>query len=284
MRYHLLGALALIAAANPALAQRRQPPVVQPEIGETQRDVQSGNPAGTAIADLTARLDALETQNRSLIGQIEESENRIRQLEAALRRLQSSTENRLDAVESAARRPEPEPEPAAAPSRRARVEEPAAEPAPAARRTAGAEPASAARTPPNVTAAADPAEAAYNTGFRMWTDRRYGEAQRTLEAVARDHPNSRWASWARNLAGRAYLDDNKPATAARLLLENYQANPQGDRASDSLFYLGQALVRLDRRTEACRVYDELQSVYGTNMRSVLRDQLPAARTAARCRN
>ena len=199
MRYHLLGALALIAAAAPATAQRRQPPPVQPEIGETQRNFQSGNPAGTAIADLTARLDALESQNRSLTGQIEESENRIRQLEASLRRLQSATESRLDAVESAARRPEPVPEPAAPPVRQARVEEPAEEPAPADRRTATADPAPAARR----TAAADAAEEGYNAGFRLWSDRRYGEAQQALEAVVRDHPNSRWASWARNLAGRA---------------------------------------------------------------------------------
>lgn len=264
MRYHLLGALALIAAATPALAQRQQPVTVQPEIRPADRDVQYGLPAGSAVADLTARIDALEEHNRALTGQIEESENRIRQLEAALRRLESSTQGRLDAIESAARRAEPEPAP---PVRETRTE------------TASTAPPAAPR--PSRT---DAAEEAYNAGFRLWNERRYGEAQRALEAAARDHPNSRWASWSRNLAGRAYLDDNKPATAARILLENYQNNPRGERAADSLFYLGQALVRLDRRAEACRVYDELQQVYGENMRAVLRDQLPQARTAARCRN
>jgi TolA-binding protein len=85
----------------------------------------------------------------------------------------------------------------------------------------------------------------------------------------------------RNLQGRAYLDDNKPATAARVLLANYQDNPRGERAADSLFYLGQALTRLNRRTEACRVYGELAQVY-PNMRDFLRTRLPEARTAARC--
>ena len=85
----------------------------------------------------------------------------------------------------------------------------------------------------------------------------------------------------RNLQGRAYLDDNKPATAARILLANYQDNPRGERAADSLYYLGLALTRLNRRTEACRVYDELALVY-PNMRDFVRTRLPQARTDARC--
>jgi len=85
----------------------------------------------------------------------------------------------------------------------------------------------------------------------------------------------------RNLQGRAYLDDNKPATAARILLANYQENPRGERAADSLYYLGQALTRLNRQAEACRVYDELAQVY-PQMREEIRRRLPQARTDARC--
>jgi TolA-binding protein len=125
------------------------------------------------------------------------------------------------------------------------------------------------------------AEEAYNAGFRLWDQRRYGEAQAALEAAAARYPSGRWLSWTRNLLGRAYLDDGKPATAARILLANYQENPQGERAADSLFYLGQALTQLNRRTEACRVYDELVRVY-PSARQPLRDQLPQARRAARC--
>src|SRR5207237_6354300 len=125
------------------------------------------------------------------------------------------------------------------------------------------------------------AEEAYNAGFRFWDRHQYAEAQAALEAAAARYPSGRWNSWTRNLLGRAYLDDNKPATAARILLANYQDNPQGDRAADSLFYLGQALTRLNRRPEACRVYDELAQVY-PNMRDEIRRRLPQARTGAHC--
>ena len=125
------------------------------------------------------------------------------------------------------------------------------------------------------------AEEAYNAGYRLWDQHLFTQAQAALEAAAARYPTGRWNSWTRNLLGRAYLDDGKPATAARVLLANYQDNPQGDRAADSLFYLGEALTRLNRRTEACRVYDELARVY-PNAREQLRSQIPQARRAARC--
>jgi TolA-binding protein len=127
----------------------------------------------------------------------------------------------------------------------------------------------------------DPVQDAYNRGYRLWEQRRFAEAAAALTQVADRNPRSRWASWARNLAGRSHLDDNKPATAAQVFLQNYQANPQGERAADSLFFLGEALVALNRRAEACPVYDELQNNY-PNMRAFLRERLPAARRAARC--
>jgi hypothetical protein len=37
-------------------------------------------------------------------------------------------------------------------------------------------------------------------------------------------------SYARNLLGRAYLDDDKPREAAPWFLQNYQADKKGDRA------------------------------------------------------
>jgi TolA-binding protein len=84
-----------------------------------------------------------------------------------------------------------------------------------------------------------------------------------------------------NLAGRAYLDEGKPATAAKVLLANYQTNPKGERAADSLYFLGQALMELKKGPEACKVYDELEEVY-PNMRAWVKERLPKARADARC--
>jgi TolA-binding protein len=293
MRIHIFGLILLASTAMPVVAQaqpRRE--TVEQRVGRLEQQLRAvqrrvfpngnvepeitpqgavqpgGAPGGDAITSLTQRVDALESQLRGLTSQVEENGNRTRQLEEQITRLRTDLSARLDRVD---------PPQGAAPARtEPPAEEPAEEPAepPPSRPTRPARQAE----PPAVPASA---EEAYNAGFRLWDQRRYGEAQAALEAAAARYPSGRWLSWTRNLLGRAYLDDGKPATAARVLLANYQENPQGDRAADSLFYLGQALTQLNRRTEACRVYDELVRVYPT-VRQPLRDQLPQARRAARC--
>ncbi len=292
MRFHLIGLLLIGVVATPAAAQRDP---VEQRVGRLEQEMRAvqrrvfpdgrtqfvepelrpqapagpgGVPAGDAISSLNSRVDAVEAQLRSLTGQIEENDNRTRQLEREIARLRTDLEGRLDRVERQGAPAQVEPPPIATPSR------PGRDPAPAT--PAPAPPAPASGVP-------DDPEEAYNTGFRMWNAGQHAEAQRALEAAAARHPNTRWTSWMRNLQGRAALDAGQPATAARILLANYQDNPRGERAADSLFYLGQSLTRLNRRSEACRVYDELAQVY-PNMREFIRTRLPEARTAARCTN
>ena len=73
-----------------------------------------------------------------------------------------------------------------------------------------------------------------------------------------------------------------PDSLALLLLANYQEDPRGERAADSLYFLGQSLMALKKPADACKVYAELQDVYGTTLRDFLRQRLPEARAAAKC--
>jgi TolA-binding protein len=294
MRFRLMGLVLMASVAGPALAQRADPverrvdrleqqlravqrrvfpdgnaQFVEPEIGVQTPARPGGNVSGDALSNLTSRVDALESQLRTLTGQVEEQGHRTRQVEEAIARLRADLSGRIEALEQPAAAVRPAVRPAASPASAPADEAPAprtdpvpSEPGPAA-------------------GSADAAEEAYNVGYRHWNERRYAEAQAALETAATRYPDSRWASWARNLQGRAYLDDGKPATAARILLANYQENPRGERAADSLYYLGQSLTRLNRRAEACRVYDELASVYPA-MRDFIRSRLPQARSEARC--
>jgi TolA-binding protein len=288
MRLHLLAIVLMAGVAVPAAAQQgdridRRVDRLEQEMRAVQRRVfpganapylgaeiderarvaeQQGVPAGSALADLTARLDALESQLASLTGQIEQNSNRTRQLEAAFASAREGANARLDALERSAA-------PAAEPARAETQSEATSVPTD----TAGPKPAGSAKG----------AEAAYNAGYRLWEQKRYREAQQALEAVSKTWPRDRFASWAANLAGRAYLDDGKPAAAARVFLANYQDNPKGERAADSLFFLGQSLVALGKPAEACKAYEELQDVYGASLRDWLKQRLPGARTAAKCR-
>lgn len=291
MRSHILAAFLLAGCAVPALAQT--PPVekrvnkleqemravqrkvfpsgagamVEPEIRQQPNASPGGVPAGSAVGDLNARVDALEAQLATLTGQIEQSGFRVRQLEETLNRFRSEAEARFASMEKA------DPAPAAAGV--AEVREPSVAP----NQSAGAAPAQDA---PAASAAVDPAEEAYNRGFRLWEKKDYAGAQAALDAMAKKYPSHSKASWARNLAGRAYLDEGKPATAAKILLGNYQTDPKGERAADSLLYLGEALMKLGKPVEACQVYDELREVYGAGLRDAVKQRLPKARSEAKC--
>lgn len=290
MRFHLLGLVLIASVASPAIAQRNDPErrierleqemravqrrvfpsgqvgYVEPEIRpEAPQGQLGGMPAGSAVADLSARLDALERQLAAMTGQAEESAFRTRQLEQAFERYRGEAEGRMNRLERDLTLARSEPVQPAAPAAATPIETAATTTTPAAAPATG-----------------DAAEDAYLTGFRLWEQKRYADAQKVLEEMAAKHPRHRRASWARNLAGRAYLDEGKPATAAKVFLANYQADPKGERAADSLYFLGQALFELKRPAEACKVYDELQDVYGTGMRDWLRQRLPQARRDAKC--
>ena len=291
MRHRILTLILIGACAMPALAQtapdrrierleqeiralqRRVFPdgrtqSVDPEIGPSRVGPSGPGASGDAVGNLIERVDGLEVQLRALTAQVEEQGNRNRELERDIGRLRSELNGRIERLEQQSGSSAATPERTGPPPSRTTPRETAPPPVEAG--------------PPAASGGGgDPAEAAYNAGFRLWEARRYGEAQTALEAAATRHSGSRWASWMRNLAGRAYLDDNRPASAARIFLANYQENPRGERAADSLYFLGQSLTRLDRRAEACRVYDELAQVY-PNMREFIRTRLPQARTDARC--
>jgi TolA-binding protein len=296
MRFHLIGFVLLASIAMPAAAQRAETidrrvdrleqelravqrrvfpdangPVIAPEIGAAATPARpAGVPATSPVADLDARLDALEASLRSLTGQVEQNSNRLRLFEEQLARLRETTGARLDALERAA----------------SAISAAAAAPASPERPAATPQPAGASRGSPSVAersgAGSGDAEAAYNAGFHLWERKRYKEAAQTLERVAHEHPDSRWASWAANLAGRSYLDSGLPAKAAKAFLANYQNDKKGERAPDSLYYLGQALVALNKPAEACKAYDELRDVYGRTVRESLKQQVAAARAEARC--
>lgn len=264
------------------------PAFSEPEIAPQSAAQPAGQPAGSPLADLTARVDALERTVSQLTGQIEQDEHRLTLLSEQSAQDRHDFDERLKRVEAAA------PPPPAAPAPKMQDE---AIPAPLPRATLGAPRVStpppaklvparpraddAAATAPASTG--DPAEDAYLAAYRLWADKRYTEAEAALKAFVARYPKHKRTSYAQNLLGRAYLDDNHPATAAEAFAANYQTNPRGDRAPESLYYLGQALMQLKKPADACRVYDELDSAYGDKLPDTLKARAAAARRDAKCK-
>jgi len=283
-----------------------------PEIAPPETHATVGVPASTPLNDLSARVDALEKSVAQLTGQVEQDEHRLDLLSQQTAQDRQEFATRLKALEAAAApapaataaapvTPAPQEEAAAAPPPRSTAPvkgKPAsptlsAKPAPAPAKPAPGKPAATKPTAAAIddtatdggasAASGDPAEDAYMAGYRLWTQKKYSEAETTLAAVAKKYPKHRRASYAQNLLGRAYLDDGQPALAAQAFVQNYQVNPHGERAPDSLYYAGQALMQLKRAADACRVYDELASVYADKLTGSLKTRVAAARTEAKCK-
>lgn len=244
-----------------------------------------GAPSSSAVLDLTQRVSSLEAQIASMTGQIEQTQYRMRQLEDQFTAYKKATDARLGSGAGA---------PAAG-------DEDYLGPTPAPRPAAGARPApTPAATVPPAPTSRDPDRAAriaavarqstgqpdedeYIYGYRLWAAKLYPEAADQLKKVAATYPKSRRASYAQNLLGRAYLDDGKPSLASIAFYDNYKKMPDGERAPESLYYLGQALLKLNKPADACKVYGELTDVYGGKIGQGMKDDVARARTSAKCK-
>jgi len=288
--------LALIPAS--VLAQR-QPPTPEQRLERLERQVQEvqrqvfprGRPAATAgfsdepaatqssVATLDQRLDSLERQMSDILRQSEENGHRLQTLEADLAKLRTDQEQRIAALEQRVSDAAAAAAPAVTP-----VVEPATTTKPAAKPPA-AKPKPDATTPSGgdtLAAAADPGEDAYTEGFRLWEAGKYDDAITSLRAFSSAYPKHRRVSYAKNLIGRALLDKGDARGAAEAFLANYRSNSKGERAQDSLYYLGQALMKLGQPGQACKAYAELESVYGSKVRPDLNKLLTTAKSEAQC--
>ena len=257
-----LAAFAVTAGtASAQVQQQYQPMQVQPAATQA------------SVINLDNRIVALERQLADMLRAEEENTRRIGQLESTLQQERESSSSRIAALE-------------------ARLASGLATPAQASVEPAAEKPQLAAVTtaskPKPIAAIAsstdnDPAEKAYDTGYQLWKSGKYDAAIGALRAFSSAYPSHRRTSWANNLTGRAMLDKGEPRAAAEVLLANYRGNPKGERAADSLFYLGQSLMKLNQPSQACKAYSELEAVYGSTIRADLQKMLPDAKAQAKCR-
>lgn len=227
----------------------------------------------TPVIQLTARVDALESQLQTLTGQSEQNSFKIRELEAAFSAYKAQMDARLAA---------------AAPADAGGIITPAKPSTPAGSTTAPAPKSSSDNSrvalvkQVEVPATGNDVEDGYNYGYRLWEAKFYPEAQSQLKEVVAKWPQHRMASYAQNLLGRAYLDDGKPSLAAVAFYNNYKDRPEGARAPHSLMYMGVSLIELGRKADACKAFAELNDVYGSRMPQDVRTDANAAKSKAGC--
>ena len=300
----LAGCAAVACLPSASIAQRQAPATPEQRLDRLERQVQQvqrqifpkGRPADTAgfsddpaatqssVLSLSQRLDALERQMADLVRQSEENGNRLRAVERGMGQLKTDEDQRISAIEQRLAQGVPAPAmavpdtvaPPSAPPPRVRPS--------TGRATSEASPPAAAQTADaGAVPASDPGEDAYSQGFHQWEAGQYDQAIATLKAFVAAYPRHKRVSYANNLIGRALLDKGDARAAANALLANYRSNPGGERAPDSLYYLGQALMKLGQPSQACKAYDELDAVYGAKVRPDLKKLETDGRAQAQCR-
>lgn len=261
---------------------------LEPELGgQPAAILPAGTVGSTPISDLTARVDALESQLKSMTGQVEQNGFKLKKLEEAIK----GVDGRLKAIESpvaadvdadsaptAAITPKP-----VAPKPAALAKPAAAKPAAVSPTTVKTDPArKAAITAVEIPATGDAAEDAYTYGFRLYAAKLYPEAQSKFKEFITKYPGHKRISYAQNLLGRAYLDEGKPALASVALYDNYTKNPRGERAPESLYWLGISLTKLRKLPDACKVYTQFDEDYGAKASSELKARVAKGKTDAKC--
>lgn len=216
-----------------------------------------GTPASAPLTDLAARVGELEAQLRTLTGQVEADQNRIRLLEEGLAKFRGDAEFRLNAIEAGSTPP--------AATTAAPVEEPAA-PGPLRPATPA--------TPPTV-------EGQWRAAYALVVAKDAGAADALTDFVAAN-PKAARASDALYWLGKTRSNEKQYAAAARAFLDGYTTYPRGVRAPDSLLGLAQALIDLKKPDQACRSLTQLDDSYGAKLTPALKAAAAKARVVAKC--
>lgn len=272
----------------------------------------TGTPATTPVTDLLTRMDAVESQLSRITAQNEENANRLAQLEAkiaasAAAAAPASTPAPTPAAVSgttesatvpAATAPAMATGPAASPPAATTFPTPAPvtltpKPAASTAKPAAATPAPAKPAAPSAQRLAgvkaiekpstnDAGDDEYSYGYRLWEAKYYPEAEQQLQLFVTKYPKHARMSHARNLLGRAYLDEGKSREAAQWFLKNYQADKKGARASDSLLYLAESMRQLKDNNRACIALAEFGDTFAADAAGRLKSQYEATKRGVKC--
>jgi tol-pal system protein YbgF len=248
------------------------PKFFEPEIAPAEAPPAApvGTPASQPLVDLSERVGELERQLRTLTGQVEANQFKIKQLEEAQTKLRGDVEFRLNALEgggagAAAAAATPAGEAPAKPMTKTAKAEPAEKPA-------------AEKLPPK----AATADAAWKAAYAEAIAKDWPGTVTAMTGFIADWPKSTRIPQAQYWLGRANAEQGQNAEAARAYLEVYKTAPKSDRAPDSLIGLAGAMNALKKPKDACKVLGELTSVYGEKLTAAQQAEAKTLKTKAKC--
>ena len=269
----------------------------EPEITAATPAMAAGAGASAPLADVTQRVDLLEAQVKTLTGQVEQYNIRLKRLED----VSKAYDSRIKALEPIAG--DVAPADTAKPATKPTALKPTTVTKPVAVKPVTPVKPGATKAITPVTTPAKPAldkkrdalvaaiavpdtgdamEDGYTYSYRLFEAKLYPEAQVKLAEFVSKYPKGKRYSFAQNLLGRAYFEEGKYGNAAKAFVENYTKNPKGERAAESLSWAGVALNKDGLPVKACRVYQEFDDVYGAKASKEAQARVAKGRVDAKC--
>jgi tol-pal system protein YbgF len=236
----------------------------------------SGGVDKTQAARIDLRLSQLESEMRSLTGQLEEQSFRIDRMNKRLEKLVADVDSRLRTLEQrTGGRPAQTSDLGASQAyQRGEGGESGtlgtvSEDSVAAVRSGGkvetgsavssaaaaAGQAESGQTAYALTGAT--AEEQYSQAFSLLSQANYDQAEQALQAFLQQHPNHRLAGNAKYWLGETHYVRGQYQDAAVAFAEGYQTYPNSSKAPDNLLKLGKSLSALGETNDACGTYGEL---------------------------
>lgn len=239
------------ATAAPIRPGAGRPSLGRPSLGQPGAGGGGGTISPSGAAQMEIRLNQLETEIRSLTGQVERFDFDLRQARERMNTLASDIDFRLSALEKRA---------GPAPAAKGEGQDPAADQAgPGIELGADA----AAALPPGT-----PKEQ-YDHAKSLLRRADYEGAQRALNAFVETYPDGALTGNALYWLGETYYVRGDFSQAAIRFADGYKRFPDHAKGPDNLLKLGMSLAKLDKKREACASFSQITRQY-PNATSVIR--------------
>ncbi len=110
----------------------------------------------------------------------------------------------------------------------------------------------------------------YERAFALLKEGDNARAQKGFEAFITNYPEDSLTDNARYWLGETYYVQNEYDKAARIFADAYQKAPKGPKAADNLLKLGLSLSGLGRKEHACVSFEQLDKEFGQTSSAIVR--------------
>ena len=104
-------------------------------------------------------------------------------------------------------------------------------------------------------------EEQFQLAFDLLRSQQFDEARLALEKFIKDNPENQISGSAHYWLGEIYLLKKENREAALIFAEGYQKYPKSIKAPDSLYKLADALIKIEKKNEACDTLNQFIMKY-----------------------